>query len=129
MNPDAERWLKQAEYDAGTAEDLYRVSRWAACVLHAQQSAEKALKALIVERTNSMPPRRHDIRGLADSVGLLDKLPADALRLSDYYIGVRYPDASDMLPYESMDESVAHRCLDAARAVLKLVDSELGSKP
>lgn len=129
MNGEAERWLKQAIYDMETAEDLFHISRWAACVMHAQQSAEKALKALILAQTNAIPPRWHDIRSLAEASGLLDKVPVDALKLSDYYISARYPDASLAVPHESITEEAAATGLAAAHYVLALVEKELQGIP
>lgn len=80
MNPQAESWYKQARYDLETAEDLYRLNRWAASVLLAQQAAEKALKALIVANMGGgVPPRIHSIQKLADVANVTADLPKKLL--------------------------------------------------
>jgi len=59
-----------------------------------QQAIEKALKALIVERTGKFPPRIHNLPRLAKPAKLeLDAAQMDFLAdLSNYYIQTRYPE-------------------------------------
>jgi HEPN domain-containing protein len=59
-----------------------------------QQSVEKALKSLIVERTGALPPRIHNLVRLADVAGIEVPIPASRFlkELSAYYIQSRYPE-------------------------------------
>ncbi len=43
---EADRWLRDALEDLQVAEDLLKLSHYAASCFHSQQAAEKALKAL-----------------------------------------------------------------------------------
>ena len=126
MNTDAERWLRQAERDLESAESNYQTQVWYVCAFLAQQAAEKALKAVLAERTGGPPPRLHSIQKLGDLTGLTQQLPPEALRLDDYYISARYPDAVTGLPYESLGERDALTALNAARKTVAIAQGELG---
>lgn len=91
------RWLKYAGDDLRLTEVILSQSigaPWQAC-FHAQQAAEKALKAALV--FDGMPvPRSHDL------VELVQRLPArwageldvgDLKLLSEWAVEPRYPDA------------------------------------
>lgn len=127
MNPQAENWLKQAKYDLETAEELFRLNRWAACALHAQQAAEKALKALIVANVGGgVPPRIHSIQKLADIANITADMPEDAIKLDDVYIASRYPEAAGfVVPYELIDEDKAETTLTTASEIVELVSAKL----
>ncbi len=68
-------WTKKAEEDYSAVEELYKisVSRFAAIIcFHAQQCAEKHLKALLIS-SNIEPPRTHSLETLLDLI--VDELP------------------------------------------------------
>ena len=90
-------WTKKAEEDCLTVEELYKISvrRFAAIIsFHAQQCAEKYLKALLISR-NIEPPRTHSLETLLDLI--VDKIPEleqcrDMLTdLTPYSVEYRYP--------------------------------------
>jgi HEPN domain-containing protein len=58
-----------------------------------QQAVEKALKALICERSGRMPPKLHNLSRLLKEVGLqVDADRAELLRLlTNLYVLTRYP--------------------------------------
>lgn len=99
---DPSLWIERAE------EDLV-LARWSVrrkpplpygAAFHAQQCAEKYLKALLVARGQAFP-RTHDLAALSDlclKSGILVPIDQDALaRLASYSIQVRYPGASPEL--------------------------------
>jgi HEPN domain-containing protein len=129
----AYRWYDQAaaDLDAGqrTAESGIA---YLACFL-AQQSAEKALKALLYW-TRGDWPRIHLIemllRELAPEHTPTADLAADARSLDKYYTTTRYPDVLDhALPAASFVRREADGALDIARAVLEFVGSHLPLRP
>jgi HEPN domain-containing protein len=126
MNPETKRWFAQAEHDLDNAQRTLDAELWDLCTFTAQQAAEKALKALILEQTGSPPPRVHSIQKLGGIAGVASLLPRKALALDDYYVGARYPDAVAGLPYESLGMFEASSAVDAAKEILELVRKELG---
>ncbi len=85
-------WVGRAEYDIDTARAMLDSKRYLYVVFCCQQSLEKALKALIAEETEQMPPRVHNLRRLAQTLHLDvdDKTDSFFAYLSQYYIDSRY---------------------------------------
>ena len=90
-------WVLKAEEDYLTVEELYKihVRRFAAIIcFHAQQCAEKYLKALLIA-CNIEPPRTHSLETLLDLI--VDEVPEleqyrDRLTdLTPYSVQYRYP--------------------------------------
>jgi len=128
----ADLWLSRARTDLAAARVVFRrdpdVEPWIA-VFHAQQAAEKAIKAILVAR-NINPPYVHDLSELAG------KLPPgahagasmeDVDRLDDLSAGVRYLGLSIGLmeqrepTWVEADESlaIATRIVEAATAQIR----------
>jgi HEPN domain-containing protein len=111
------RWASKADHDFRNAE--YTLTLQEECpfdtvCFHAQQCAEKYLKALLLQ-TGSEPPRTHDLRLL------LQRMPADAavlfhmedmVELNRYSIEARYPGE-----WEEISRVEAERAVMLARAV------------
>lgn len=77
--------------DLNTAQAMCDGGRYLYAGLQAQQSAEKALKAVIQEAVR-VPPKIHDLDALAERAGLDDTEIKTRLKvLSAYYIATRYP--------------------------------------
>jgi HEPN domain-containing protein len=102
-------WLRHAYSDLALAGimPLPQILLEQLC-FHAQQAAEKALKAILVAY-NITVPRTHNLRTL------FDLLPADVLvpsdiqevaGLSDYAVASRYPGASEPVEDEEYREAV-----------------------
>ena len=87
-----EEWVERAEYDIGTARDMLAAGRSLYVFFCCQQAIEKAIKAIIAQRTEEMPPRLHNLPKLATYAGLrVDDRQADLLRrLTNYYVQTRY---------------------------------------
>jgi len=93
-NPRA--WVERAEEDYVMARSALRRRRplaYSAC-FHAQQCAEKYLKALLVAK-ESVFPKTHDLlvlRDLVEKAGITVAVEARQLQiLSDYAVWTRYP--------------------------------------
>ena len=70
MHEDVANWVKLAEYDLGTAEDMMGSTRYLYVLFGCQQAIEKILKALVVQETNKFPPKIHDLSKLVEITGL-----------------------------------------------------------
>lgn len=99
MLPETREWIEKAEQDAAVAEREIRarkVTAFDAVCFHAQQCAEKYLKALHVER--GVPyPRTHDLSQLLSNLSQGDPslilLDPAARILTDFAVKYRYPGA------------------------------------
>ncbi|MHC4248631.1 MAG: HEPN domain-containing protein [Planctomycetota bacterium] len=119
-------WVAKAESDLLNIENNLVAERvpWDTVCFHAQQAAEKFLKAVLVQG-GERPPRTHDLIALLTfSVKRhpdLVVLEADCRRLGAYGSHERYP--SDL---GEPGEPEARRMVDAARRVRAAVLDALG---
>ena len=60
MKEEVKRWLDKAKEDLEKAEVLLKSEHYDGAAFFSQQSAEKALKAIIIKRTNNFP-KIHDL--------------------------------------------------------------------
>ena len=97
-DPEVRAWVAKAAEDREALEVLAAAApclRSAACY-HAQQCAEKALKAVLV-RYDDVPPRTHDLGVLLTRLtAFLPDLPPEVLSvvsLTEYATLARYPGA------------------------------------
>jgi HEPN domain-containing protein len=116
MNETVREWVAKANRDLATARRESQATddpNHDAVCFHSQQSIEKLLKALLIER-GSPAPRLHDLPELGRLVGAVCpdwSWPVDELRfLSRAAVEFRYPG-------ESATRDDAARCLDIATHV------------
>jgi len=97
MRPETAEWLRQSEYDLGTAEAMYNTGRYVYTVFMCQLATEKVIKGLIVEQTGKAPPKTHNLIQLAKTAKL--ELPESQIEfiavLNMAGVGARYPDMLD----------------------------------
>ncbi|MGN6540479.1 MAG: HEPN domain-containing protein [Ginsengibacter sp.] len=97
-----EKWFRKAESDLLVIKNNLSSSEVPidACCFHAQQAAEKYLKAYLVSK-RIIFPKTHDLQTLLNlcitANHSFNKIIEPAIRLSDFAIGPRYPDAFDDL--------------------------------
>jgi len=86
-------WLRLAAYDLETARAMVAAERTLYVVIACQQACEKAIKAVISQRTSTVPPRSHDLVILARAAALdLPEPHAELLTyLNQSLLLVRYP--------------------------------------
>ena len=120
------RWLSKAENDLKIAELLLNNYFMGESTFHAQQAAEKALKALITA-TGKQPPKTHNITKLLQNIEKeKEKIDTRELknsgveRLTLYAVEARYPDFE-----EEPSEEEAEEALELARKVLEWVKEKL----
>jgi HEPN domain-containing protein len=91
MREETAEWLASAAEDLDAARVLFDAGHYHAMALHAQQSVEKALKGLLVERTGELPARTHDLRRIGTEVGIPAAMLSRLVELYAYYLAGRYP--------------------------------------
>lgn len=129
MNAVVKEWVAKAEGDFATARRESRVVRSAnydAVCFHAQQGAEKYLKAFLIH-LGYPPPKVHDLAELQRALILVYPLwhwPVEDLRLLTMSaVAFRYPG-------ESAERDEAKQALRIASGIRKLARQALGlAKP
>ena len=102
-------WLRYARSDL----ELARVTRpddvlFEGLCFHAQQAAEKALKAVLIAK-GVPPPKTHNIRTLLDLLPQEVIAPQeieDAASLTDYAVTSRYPGDFESVDEEEYEDTV-----------------------
>lgn len=85
--------------------DLVEDGHWAAAAFHAQQAAEKAMKAVQIRRHGSFD-RIHDLWRLATLLKADATIADHCAELSAWYSAARYPDAGGEASEEDAKESL-----------------------
>lgn len=91
MKEETKRWIKQSEEDLDTAKAIFKIKKYKFASYLCQQSAEKALKALLIEK-NKQIIRIHDLVELGKKVNIEKEFLDSLEKLTYVYIDSRYPD-------------------------------------
>jgi HEPN domain-containing protein len=125
MRREASRLWEQSLYDLDTAEKLLRIETYYASVFFSEQAAEKALKALHIERKRRME-FTHDLIELAEALEAPPSIVEAAVELGPDYVISRYPNAANAVPARLYNAESAQRHLGYAQGVIGWVKRELG---
>ena len=125
MREESASWWQQAIEDLHTAEMLAEAGRHYACAFFCQQAAEKAVKALFIERQRQPAPPTHTLPTLGQAVGASSPLMSALRRLNLAYVTTRYPDAANGIPAQMYDEETSTMHLADARQVVAWVREHL----
>jgi len=125
LRPEATLWLKLSDTDLRTAGRLLDIGIHYASVFFAQQSAEKALKALWIVKKAELAPRTHNLVMLARELGGDESLVEAAAELAPEYVLTRYVTPEVALPDELYSEESARLHFAAAQAIRDWVASQL----
>ena len=125
----ARDWMRQAERDVLHARNALEDGDYEWACFAAQQSAEKALKALYEDQ--GLEARGHSILGLIKGLADLYPVPEEfypfARILTRYYIEARSPNGlPEGAPFEYFDREMAQEAVDAAEAILRWCRDHLG---
>jgi len=126
VKPLPQRWLLQAEADRAAARDSERSGHYEWACFQAQQSAEKAVKALLYKEglTSFLT---HSVRDLVAKAGEFSAevggMGAAAKHLDSFYLSTRYPNAlvSGLPPTQFHSQEDAAQCLSYAESILSAV--------
>ena len=112
-------WLAQVDYDIATAEQMLHAERYIYVIFMSHMALEKALKALVTEETQKLPPRTHNLIDLAQRAHLvLSQAQQDFLgKLNNTSVVVRYPgDLSAMV--SQYPEAIAQDYLERTKELI-----------
>jgi len=132
VKPLPQRWLVQAEADLAASRDSERSGHFEWACFQAQQSAEKAVKALLYTRGRTAVIT-HSIADLIEEsktfVPELAALTDEAKYLDTFYLATRYPNAlaGERPPSQYYSQGDAQRCLSCAESILSAVKKHIES--
>lgn len=127
---EARRWFLQAQADLDVVRTLRAGDHYAAACFHAQQAAEKALKAVLYSQ-GARVVLGYAVRTLVRRCEPLDPafapLAGDGGMLDQFYIPTRYPNGlpAPAVPSESYTEAQAEAAQQAAAQVIGVVEAYL----
>jgi len=126
MKKEVQYWLNIAEYDIETAEAMLKSGRYLYVLFICQQAIEKVLKALIVQETEQLPPRVHDLLKLAGlaKVDVTDEEKEFLNKLSFYYLETRYPEQISDLS-QSVDNDMGESYLVGSKEMLNWLKTKI----
>ena len=94
MKEETNEWLMQAKEDYDVAEFNFKGKKYKAAAFYSQQTAEKAFKAILLEKTGKIR-KIHDLVELGKDTGVPNNLLDEVKELTLAYIYTRYPDVKD----------------------------------
>ena len=101
MNDKVQYWLDLCVDDLATAKVLLESKRLLHMGFFCHMIVEKALKALIVDRTDEIPPKIHDLQKLAVRGKIFDSLSEEQFafidKLTPLQIEARYPEHKETI--------------------------------
>jgi HEPN domain-containing protein len=119
MKDETQFWLDFAQQDDQSAHVLFGNQLYKPCLFHIQQSIEKWLKSITVEREFEFL-RTHSIQGLINILvknGIPVEIDADDIDLIDsIYMPVRYP-LGNSLPDFEPDQEMCEQCFRIASSI------------
>ncbi len=130
---EARRWFRQAQADVEVVQTLRSAGHFAAACFHAQQAAEKALKAVLYHQ-GARVVFGHSVRDLARRAEASDPafagVAGQAALLDQWYIPTRYPNGlpAPAVPSEAYTAAQAEAAEQASERVLALVSAFLSSR-
>lgn len=119
MREEARLWWNQSKRDKRTAIHAHESKDHYAAVFWMHQSVEKALKAVVIEKTRSLPPRTHNLLDLAAKAGLPPRYHSFLRELSPHFIVSRYPDAAGAEPATMYDGRASRAIIHKSEEVLR----------
>jgi HEPN domain-containing protein len=122
---EAERWLEAAREDLAYAAHAASGGHHAPACFHAQQAAEKAVKALHYAR-GARAVLGHNVRALIEQLEprepRLSALLDAARELDLFYVPARYPNGLDRgTPGQAFGSTQSQRARDLAAAIVEAV--------
>ena len=120
MKEEVRRWLKKAKQDLASAKYNFKGKKYDVCAFLCQQSAEKALKALLLQKSGKIR-KIHDLVELGKNVGLSSDLLDSAKELTLSYTYSRYPDIQKVRNLSK----IVKEFLTVSEEILKWVKKQL----
>jgi HEPN domain-containing protein len=115
-----EKWYRQALHDLEMAGKNISIGGYDVAAFLAQQSVEKALKAIFVKKGRKIP-RTHYLDELVNILELPEEISGRAMDLTGDYMFSRYPDIADHTPFEEYTKETAVLKVQTASEVISLL--------
>lgn len=125
MRPEAQAWWELAGDDFEAAKATLESGHFHVTAFLAQQSVEKGLKALPIQRRKEMPPKTHNLQDLAEELGALASFETELMLLNPLYVATRCPDAANGVPSKNFNRELAGTIVADAEKVMAWCRSEL----
>jgi HEPN domain-containing protein len=130
MNTKTKYWLELFYYDLLTSKDLLRSKRYLHMGFFCHLIAEKALKAVIAEKTDDIPPKTHDLLRLSVKGDVFDKIPPDIKqllnKLTPLQIEARYPEYKEKIS-ATLTNEYCEQLLKETEEFLCWIKQQLGN--
>lgn len=124
MIKEVENWWRQSKDDLEKAKDNFKDNHLDGAAFFAQQSVEKALKALLIKNRGSFP-KIHDIVALSRMVNAAGDIIEKCKVITPYYTETRYPDFSEQIPAEAFSKKEIEEVIKFSKEVLEWVKKSL----
>ncbi|MBI4449300.1 HEPN domain-containing protein [Candidatus Woesearchaeota archaeon] len=118
MRKETKLWMDQAKVDLKSAAHASKAKDYYVASFLAQQSAEKALKAVLIEKGMGLV-KIHNLVVLAKQTGMPDTILEKCDILSAVYTETRYPDISGKIPSKKFTQSMAKADMSIAKEIIK----------
>jgi HEPN domain-containing protein len=126
---DEQEWFRQAEFDIGSADTMYKDGRYNYAVFMCHLSIEKALKAVFYLLKKSEPPRTHDLVFLVrkNALEMPENLYDFIEGLSSLSVPTRYPEDLQRI-LKDFDNNATGRTIKRTKEVLEWLKPLLNQK-
>jgi len=103
MKKETKNWLDMVDYDLITVKQMFETGRYVYVIFMCHMAIEKALKAIVCEETDKVPPKTHDLInltglgkvklnpdlldfiGMINNAGIVTRYPEDLSKLVSSY--------------------------------------------
>lgn len=126
MNKVIKNWIKSSQYDIKTADAMFKSKRFVYVIFMCHLSVEKALKAMVVNKTKSFPPKTHDLFYLVKlaAVDIPNNHRPLIAHLNEASIPTRYPEDISKLIKE-YNKQITERYLKETKGLLKWLKAQI----
>ena len=111
-------WQETSDRDLKTAEGLFKLKRYDACLFFCHLSLEKFLKGLVVAEIHGPAPYIHNLKKLAKlaNLDLTDEDMANLIVITDFNISGRYPEIKSGF-YTKCDKTYTEKYLTITKSL------------
>ena len=107
MKEEIKKWMEQAREDYSTAKFNFEGKKYKSAAFWCQQCIEKAMKALLIKKTNNFP-KIHDLTRLAKLNNAPIKIIELCAKINPAYIASRYPDSPKKYTEEECEQIIKY---------------------
>ena len=124
MKKIAKNWIMQAESDLDSSKYNLEGKKYDVAAYLCQQSAEKGLKALYLNKNNELW-KTHDLVKLASLVDAPKEIIEICNDLNPIYLEDRYPDFSETIPAKKFTQKEVEEYFKKARKAVTWIKKQL----